>query len=170
MANLHIPRRNPSAREGQGSPHGKQKPWDKPRLYHKGAAQTSPLGMRSSCYFSKWFKDKTLWKAFGKCVFIIQVYPDTSNVKTHLLGVFALHLILDKHSSTSPDKGMQPQPIPRCWRDREASRDQELLQKFSSSAFVSLSPSKAEFPAQCQDKSNRTPWEDPAQQHLLLII
>lgn len=44
--------------------------------------------LRSVCLLSPWF------------------YPDTSNVKTHLLALFAFHLILDKHSSTSPDKGM----------------------------------------------------------------
>lgn len=37
MANIHIPRRNPSAWESQSSTHWKQEPWDNPRLWHKGA-------------------------------------------------------------------------------------------------------------------------------------
>lgn len=53
VANIHIPRRNPSACECQSSIHCKQESWDNPRLYHKGAVQTPPLAMKRRCYFSK---------------------------------------------------------------------------------------------------------------------
>lgn len=108
----------PHPKEKSFSIHCEQEPCDNSRLFkyalwvwRKGATSASDL------------KTKLFEKHLGSVCLLSWFYPDTSSIKTHLLGLFAFHFILDKHTSISPDEGMHLQPNPRCWREREAPKD-----------------------------------------------